>query len=636
MKKIVSIFSVICLLCSSYSCSDMLDVDNVRTPILPTITDKTDSLFYAFGIMQAMQQLADQYVLQGELRGDLLDTTYYTDNHLRELASFKVSAENRYDSATVYYRVINNCNYYIKNRDTNLYTGAVNVAINEFVAIKAIRAWAYLQLVRNYRRVPYFTEPMTKISEINTSSNPNITWVDIHGLVARLTQDLLPYSGTSAAIPPTGGMNTHETVAPNWESTKKSFSPSRCYIPVDVILGDLYLEVGNYDMAARCFVNYLTRVSSNPTTPYLASLTAKYNSDPLDLSQVKTILSSANPWSSIFQRNATNDIISYIPMAPNSQNGVTTNLPLIFGADYYATPEEQTGYTRRMCDGGRSWNYNLPLVTNIQLVPSKVLNQLSDSTEYYYYSVGGKSDYDSIRAAAYGDMRLRNVTASMDVNDNTLQWITKYDFANVVLYRNSTVLLHLAEAFNRLGMCDAAFAILKDGISEVLTRSSELANSAPYMTEESKYKLTHTYKLLTDSFISRFPIETACGIHCHGTGKAASDLAKTTYRQNGSLSPYTLDRMVGKKLDEIRSTFNVAVGETKQDTINAIEDMICDEYALELCFEGSRYYDLMRLARHKNEAGLYGSNFGSRWLATKLDNSSLLDPSRWYFSFPNK
>ena len=67
MKKIVSIFSVICLLCSSYSCSDMLDVDNVRTPILPTITDKTDSLFYGVGVLQAMQELADQYVLLGEI-----------------------------------------------------------------------------------------------------------------------------------------------------------------------------------------------------------------------------------------------------------------------------------------------------------------------------------------------------------------------------------------------------------------------------------------------------------------------------------------------------------------------------------------------------------------------------------------
>ena len=47
------------------SCSDMLDTESTRQNIEPELTAKTDSLFYGFGILQAMQQLADQYVLQG-------------------------------------------------------------------------------------------------------------------------------------------------------------------------------------------------------------------------------------------------------------------------------------------------------------------------------------------------------------------------------------------------------------------------------------------------------------------------------------------------------------------------------------------------------------------------------------------
>ena len=77
-------------------------------------------------------------------------------------------------------------------------------------------------------------------------------------------------------------------------------------------------------------------------------------------------------------------------MAVSAQNGPITNLPLIFGADYYATPDEASGYRRT---GSR-----LPLVTNIQLVPSATLNSLSDSTEYYYYvNYGTGNKYDSIR-----------------------------------------------------------------------------------------------------------------------------------------------------------------------------------------------------------------------------------------------
>ena len=74
-----------------------------------------------------------------------------------------------------------------------------------------------------------------------------------------------------------------------------------------------------------------------------------------------------------------------------------------------------------------------------------------------------------------------------------------------------------------------------------------------------------------------------------------------------------------------------------EDQINAVEDLICDEYALELAFEGNRFGDLCRLARHKNADGRYGSNFGSRWLAKKLEAKKVVvnleDEANWYLPF---
>ena len=56
--------------------------------------------------------------------------------------------------------------------------------------------------------------------------------------------------------------------------------------------------------------------------------------------------------------------------------------------------------------------------------------------------------------------------------------------------------------------------------------------------------------------------------------------------------------------------------------------------ALELAFEGSRFGDLTRIARHKNRAGLRGGDYGSRWLASKLAYKhpavSLLEERNWY------
>lgn len=128
----------------SVACSDMLDTDSTRDLFDKELNQKTDSMFMAYGIMQAMQQLADQYVLTGEMRGDLTATTYYTNGNLRQLADFSATAANRYDSAYVYYAVVNNCNYYVAHRDTALYTGSTNVVINEYAAVKAFRACSLL------------------------------------------------------------------------------------------------------------------------------------------------------------------------------------------------------------------------------------------------------------------------------------------------------------------------------------------------------------------------------------------------------------------------------------------------------------------------------------------------------------
>ena len=56
MKKFVYMALAFAMLLSS--CEDMISVDSDRALHLPEINQKSDSLFYAWGIMQAMQQAA--------------------------------------------------------------------------------------------------------------------------------------------------------------------------------------------------------------------------------------------------------------------------------------------------------------------------------------------------------------------------------------------------------------------------------------------------------------------------------------------------------------------------------------------------------------------------------------------------
>lgn len=80
--------------------------------------------------------------------------------------------------------------------------------MREYAAIKAFRAWAYLQLARTYGKVPFFTEPLTTISQINSSNYPTL---DINGIVAALAPDLEQYSGYT--VPDYNNMSIGST---NW------------------------------------------------------------------------------------------------------------------------------------------------------------------------------------------------------------------------------------------------------------------------------------------------------------------------------------------------------------------------------------------------------------------------------------
>ena len=155
------------------SCSDMLSTESelVEFEEDNTLNQPTDSVYSVMGIIGKMQIIADRTVLLGELRSDLVSTTEAASADLKRLASFDLSEDNKYNAISDYYAVINNCNYYLAHIDTALQRRGRTIFKEEYAAVKAFRAWTYLQLVQAYGQVPLVTEPVMTELEARLAMN---------------------------------------------------------------------------------------------------------------------------------------------------------------------------------------------------------------------------------------------------------------------------------------------------------------------------------------------------------------------------------------------------------------------------------------------------------------------------------
>ncbi len=591
----------------------MFETDSDRQIFDPALDQKTDSMFYTLGILKGLQLAADQYVLQGEMRGDLVATNQYTETDLRQLANFSAGVSNKYDSAYVYYRVINNCNYYIAHRDTSLRTGSRQVAIPEYAEALAVRAWAYMQLAKNYGSVPFYTDPLVSIGD----ANRQIETKDLQGICDALAPEMQLFSGTP--VPTYGNISAGVLNSSDSDNPQeKIINSRRAMLPIDLVLADLYLETHQYELAARYYFNFLRQNEWSIRQAYINLMDSYFINifeDRMPAAFSMTV-NDGYLWSSIFSVTNDNDIITYIPLAANTLRGAVTELPGIFGYDFYSTTSGAAGSNERYL-----------LERQIDASPSYVA--LSDAQDYYYTPGTATGGSTIVRTAQLGDLRRLVTMRQVAKNDSAFAVMIKFTSANVPIYRTATVYLRLAEALNRMGHPDAAFAILKDGINEELHTYVQHGDSTDleahrYIRPATEQLLQTTIPFLSAENVQMF--EENWGIHSRGC-----------YYTQGSFSPYQYETEVSKKLNQLQSQYGIQPTGTMQDTINAMEDILCDEMALELAFEGNRFGDLTRMARHKNHAGLYGSSFGSQWLASKLAYKhpvvNLLDEKNWYLPF---
>jgi hypothetical protein len=109
IKKTI-LFAFISLFVFS-SCDELLNVNSERVvfPDEYDFTGANDTLFSMFGVLSQLENLANTYVLLGELRGDLMWLSNESSAYLKEIHNFNISKSNPYVNQRDYHSTYRYC-----------------------------------------------------------------------------------------------------------------------------------------------------------------------------------------------------------------------------------------------------------------------------------------------------------------------------------------------------------------------------------------------------------------------------------------------------------------------------------------------------------------------------------------------
>ena len=427
ITKIYKSVFAICVVCAMFSCSDMLETSSelVEFEEDNTLNHPTDSVYSVLGIINRMQIIADRIVLLGETRSDLVQTTEAASSDLKRLAAFDFSQPNKYNQVSDYYAVINNCNYYLAHVDTALQRRGREIFKYEYAAVKGFRAWAYLELVKNYGRVPLVTTPVMTEREAEDARNQQYS--DIQQICNYFINDLTPYA--LVELPHFG--------------TIGSWNSDMFFIPMRVLLGDLCLWSGRYEEAARWYNSYL----NDKDMPIIMRSGNRI--------QWNNVTEFQRPQDSYYVTSS-EEYLSIIPMEERIFDGTVSDLNNVFNStrenNYYYQLAPSAGMRRISAEQIYCKEYKTETTTDTVYVPR---SGFSDDI-----LVGDLRLYSNYRLSSRGGQNPYSEYSSL------MQTIYKLWSDRIATYRKNMVYLRYAEALNRAGLPQSAMAVLKYGLCD--------------------------------------------------------------------------------------------------------------------------------------------------------------------------
>ena len=683
------------------SCEDMLTPEMDRT--VEHFTGRDTVNFY-LGILSHVQEMIENNVILGEVRGDLCETTDYVSDPISAVANFipTEDGENGLLNRAAYYKVINQCNFYLARVDTMAQKNNIYYMRKEYAQVQAIRAWTYMQLVQNYGTVPFITRPVENAGTGWESNSPEGT-VNADNLLDKLLENNLMRAYEYERLLGLPNYGTFKTGAVDIPHKLTLF-------PTALVLGDLYLLRGastsDYERAAAFYYDYLEDAGTIPNGN--AGLRVFYNGED------KTYTPNENGDWVMPTLNYNGDLITLVPSAANASIGKTlTRVAQIYGFD----PHSSTSSTDQG-DAGIALSGQISVQVNYknrQIAPTPSYINLCKNQIYALQESETKIEYP----ANLGDCRIDGTIKYMREDGQRRAFIQKFcpramssesylsGFTfryNMPVYRKRQIYLRFAEAINRAGFPRHAFAILRNGL-QAKKMPAIRYDSVQYDDVNKTFKKVPYLRIVADGtgYIGIDEMRRALdhpdfldftddakwnsqGIHAFGTGEhndldtlytydlivgermaqealRAGAPAEAAQRLRYSLleesNTPTTGEGEGQPTEPDRSDYTELPADDPQvptdlaQQINAVETLIADEMALETAYEGWRYYDLMRIARHKNADNWGAGVSGTQWMAWLISRRSLdlkpyenptqydatlfgklSDPNNWFLQSP--
>ncbi len=517
------------------------------------------------GIYGKVMKLAKQYMLWNELRGDLMDITANADQYLKQLSEQSVTEDNPYTNPQPFYDVIINCNDALKNFTLMLQQNKLKADeySQRYSDVGAVRSWVYLQLGIHFGSIPYVTNPLAQVSDLHDPFKfPMVPLNQLIDSLVKFTENL-PFL-------------ENYPVGTNLQTTVDGYPTSKFFINKNILLGDLYLWQGQYDKAADYFkrVMMINGPVGNNELWYNQYRVSSFGNAGVTYTRPQDFSSLVytNGWRYLFERPVTDneynwEMIWALPFDKNFEpKDPFIDLFSINGGSYLVRPSQQAM---------DNWN---------------------SQTQVYTFTAGSGTAprvyRDNFPFDSRGAFTYRLINGQPVIMKHIYNFLTPFpDYLPInilakqgkwFLTRAATLHLHYAEAANRAGKSKVAYALVNYGIAYHYDPIPGGSNARDVSTYQQTF-LPYPY-----DFDAR-----------QGD---APPYRNTWYRNTGIRGRAALKVV----------TLPVA------DSVTNVENMIINEDALELAYEGQRWPDLLRIAIRRNDPSFIADKIYNKLLKSGI------------------